>query len=152
MKQFYETTYSQREFLSPLVRKIDCQTGSRIKQHTTNYMNIPKWLIIILTVLILFTGFAYYVLFVPTHYQTHYSPDKEYKLIIYAKPKWFSMPGDGNTKCIKVKLYKGFRQIKNNCDDCPAFTSSVDVSWHMPEKTVLFARGRGLSLETGHCE
>jgi len=111
-----------------------------------------KLLKAILIVFLLFVGFVCYGLFVPKHYMTSYSPDGKYKLIVYAIPKLFSMPGDGSTKCTKVKLYKGWRQIKNNCSECPAFTSSIDITWYLDDKAVNFAKGRGISLETGDCE
>ncbi len=115
-------------------------------------MKFPKWLMVLCLILLSLAGFFYYALFMPKHFATYRSPDKVYTLKIYKEPKLFSMPGDGSTSCVKVKLYKGFWRIKDNCQDCPAFSSSIDVSWHMNARVVLFAKARGISLDTGDCE
>ena len=94
---------------------------------------------------------VYYVFFAPKYIRTSHSPDGEYTLRIYERPKWISMPGDGGTKCAKLKLYKGWWPVMNDCPRCPAFTNDMDVRWDMEAGQVWFAKARTIDLETGEC-
>ncbi len=63
------------------------------------------------------------------------------------------MPGNGSSRCVKVKLYKGFWRIDQDCDDCPVFSSEVlTPKWDMDAMQVSFALARSVNLITGECE
>lgn len=109
-------------------------------------------LLITVVVLSIIMSLTYYTLFAPQYLRTYHSPDGQYRLDVYARQKWFSMPGDGSTKCAKLKLYKGFWQVWNDCPRCPAFTNDMYIEWDMENKRVWFARARTIDLETGRCE
>ena len=81
------------------------------------------------------------------------SPDGAYKIVIFEKKKWLSMPGDGGSRCVKVKLYKGFWRIDQACDDCPTFSSELSKPrWDMEAMQVHYAPARSVNLITGECE
>ena len=108
-------------------------------------------LLIIAAVFSVVSLLAYYTIFAPRYLRTYHSPDGQYRLELYERPKWFSMPGDGGTKCAQVKLYKGIWRIWDNCERCPTFTHSVDVMWEMDKNRVWFAKPYIIDLETGDC-
>jgi hypothetical protein len=112
---------------------------------------MKRILLIILLALLFIPPLVYYAVFAPDHVQTYHSPDGEYRLEVYARKKWVSMPGDGSTKCAKVELYKGFWRVWNDCPRCPAFTTDIDVRWDLEANKVWYAPARTLDLETGEC-
>ena len=115
--------------------------------------NKPKTiaLVFLLTLTLCSYTTVYFIAFKPKHLYSSYSPDNKYELKVYEKPKFFSMPGDGSTKCAIVELHKGFWRI-DNCEDCPTFTNEIEIRWEMDDDLVFFSRGHGINLKTGNCE
>ena len=61
--------------------------------------------------------------------------------------------GYGSSKCVKVKLYKGFWRIDKDCDDCPVFSSKVlTPKWDMDTMQISLALVGSVNLITDECE
>ncbi|MFK8038545.1 MAG: hypothetical protein AB8B74_09670 [Crocinitomicaceae bacterium] len=109
---------------------------------------------IIIVVLVVFTlGLYCYFNFGNVEILSSTSPDGEYRIVIFEQKKWLSIPGNGSSRCVKIKLYKGFWSIEQECNDCPTFSSEIMTPrWDLEAMQVYYAPARSVNLVTGKCE
>ncbi|MFD1551859.1 hypothetical protein DNU06_01825 [Putridiphycobacter roseus] len=63
------------------------------------------------------------------------------------------MPGNGSSRCVKVKVYKELWRIDQDCDNCSTFSSELSpIAWNMEAMQVYYAPARSVNLATGICE
>ena len=116
-----------------------------------------KKTVVILSVLIL-AGIAFYRLFIADEFIcSEYSPDKRYRVDIYAERRYFSMPGGGGADsrmAVVVLKDKWGRTIGKSCKSeecCRTILSSIEIEWDYLSGRVWFAKARMIDLETGEC-
>jgi hypothetical protein len=101
--------------------------------------------VLVIGLLAVILGLTLYLRLKPTFLYSSISPDNKFKILIYERPRFFSMPGDGSTRCAFIELYdRNGSLLEKTEEDCPVFTNDIEIVWK--KDYVFFAGGSGFEL------